>query len=60
MPLCLPHQVIDAFNQSVDDENPLFHVLEYRENDHSCAEENSRAVVKQYLSLCTHQDRGCA
>ena len=59
MPLCLPYQVIDAFHKGEDDEHPLFHVSEYRENYHSCAEEDSRAAVQQYLSLCTHQDRGC-
>ena len=59
MPLCIPHQVIDAFHESEDDEHTLFHVPKHRENDHSCVEEDSRAAVQQYLSLCAHQDHCC-
>ena len=59
MPLCIPHQIIDAFHESEDDEHTLFHVPQHRANDHSCVVEDSRAAVQHYLSLCTHQDCCC-
>ena len=56
MPLCIPHHIIDAFHESEDDEHSVLHVLKHREDDYSCAEEDSRAAVQQHLSLCAHQD----
>ena len=41
MPLCIPHSIVDAFHESEDDENSIFHVPKHREDDYSCVEEDS-------------------
>ena len=56
MPLCIPHQTIDAFHESEDDEHSIFYVPKHREDEYSCAKEDSRATIQQHLSICTHQD----